>query len=208
MGSSSARCPAQLCTCMDTDPTELFMTSFLTPGGQEGGREQGQGTWGQGAQLLAAWWGPAPGGGCMGRCCIALRCRRRQWESVSAPAQLKLLFKARAGKSRREMRRGRFWEQPRIPLPVGAAAPGQLQSWMGGDWCDLGPGANARRPRCNASGQPANPSKVPAERVLLHHRGGCAATASCRGAHWLGGTRCCLGRGEICSEGGGTEPQG
>lgn len=105
---------------------------------------------------------------------------RRQWESVSAPAQLKLLFKAGAGKSTREMRRGRFWERPRIPLPVGAAAPGQLRSRPGGGCRGGGVGANARRPRCNASGQPANSSKVPAaaERVLLCERQGRAATAS------------------------------
>lgn len=101
------------------------MTSLLTRGCQQGGG-------GRGARLLAVRWGPEPGGGCTGRCCAAPRRGRRQWESVSAPAQLKLLFKAGAGKSTREMRRGRFWERPRIPLPVGAAAPGQLRSRPGG----------------------------------------------------------------------------
>ena len=70
-------------------------------------------------------------------------------------------------------------------------------------------GANARRPRCNASGQLANSSEVPAaaERVLLHHREGRAATASygcgelrlrrvtSRGATAGGAAAACVGKG-------------
>lgn len=141
------------------------------PAGGRGAGGGGHGSWQRGGAQSRV--GAARGG-------AAPRRGRRQWESVSAPAQLKLLFKAGAGKSTREMRRGRFWERPRIPLPVGAAAPGQLRSRPGGGCRGGGVGANARRPRCNASGQPANSSKVPAaaECVLLCERQGRAATAS------------------------------
>lgn len=207
-GSGPARRPAQLRTCADTDLCGAAHDITVHPaaarrGAGAGGR--GHGSWQCGGARRRV--GAARGG-------AAPRRGRRQWESVSAPARLKLLFKAGAGKSTREMRRGRFWERPRVPLPVGSAAPGTAAEPAGGAGVAGGwePTRGVRavmrqdssqiparcRPRpsvcCCTSGRATLPLRV--------------TVASWGAMAMAGGPRCCL-RGEgLGQEGGEAEPRG